>query len=44
MLAALGLHKVNGEGIAVLAGDALYALAFEVIGRRTTQPSPFADK
>lgn len=27
------LHKVFGEGIAVLAGDALYALAFEVIAR-----------
>jgi geranylgeranyl diphosphate synthase type II len=27
------LHKVFGEGVAVLAGDALYALAFEVISR-----------
>jgi len=27
------LHKVFGDGIAVLAGDALYALAFEVIAR-----------
>ena len=27
------LHKVYGDGIAVLAGDALYALAFEVIAR-----------
>lgn len=27
------LHKVYGEGVAVLAGDALYALAFEVIAR-----------
>lgn len=27
------LHKVHGEGIAVLAGDALYALAFEIIAR-----------
>jgi geranylgeranyl diphosphate synthase type II len=30
------LHKVHGEGIAVLAGDALYALAFEVIARSGT--------
>jgi len=30
------LHKVFGEGIAVLAGDALYALAFEVIARSGT--------
>ena len=27
------LHKVYGDGIAVLAGDALYALAFETIAR-----------
>jgi geranylgeranyl diphosphate synthase type II len=27
------LHKVFGEGVAVLAGDALYALAFEIISR-----------
>jgi geranylgeranyl diphosphate synthase type II len=27
------LHRVFGEGVAVLAGDALYALAFEVISR-----------
>jgi geranylgeranyl diphosphate synthase type II len=27
------LHKVFGEGVAVLAGDALYALAFEVVSR-----------
>jgi len=33
------LHKVYGEGIAVLAGDALYALAFEVIGRCLTAES-----
>jgi len=30
------LHKVHGEGIAVLAGDALYALALEVIARSGT--------
>ncbi len=33
------LHKAYGEGIAVLAGDALYALAFEVIGRCLTAES-----
>ncbi len=27
------LHKVYGNGMAVLAGDALYALAFEIIAR-----------
>jgi geranylgeranyl diphosphate synthase type II len=27
------LHKVYGDGVAVLAGDALYALAFEIIAR-----------
>lgn len=32
------LHKVHGEGIAVLAGDALYALALEVIARSGTLP------
>ena len=30
------LHKVFGDGIAVLAGDALYALALEVIARSGT--------
>lgn len=30
------LHRVYGEGIAVLAGDALYALALEVIARSGT--------
>lgn len=34
-------HKVFGEAIAVLAGDALQALAFEVVSRSTPMP-PYA--
>jgi geranylgeranyl diphosphate synthase type II len=34
-------HKVFGEGIAVLAGDALLTIAFEIVSR--TKPSPRYD-
>lgn len=35
-------HKVFGDGMAVLAGDALLTLAFEVIGRQQhTDPATF---
>jgi len=31
-------HKVFGEGIAVLAGDALLMIAFEIVSRTTSRP------
>jgi farnesyl diphosphate synthase len=35
------LHKVYGEAAAVLAGDALHALAFEVLADEATHEDPF---
>jgi len=35
------VHKVYGEAAAVLAGDALHALAFEVISDEATHEDPF---
>ncbi len=35
------VHKAFGEGIAVLAGDALHALAFEVVAGGETHADPF---
>jgi farnesyl diphosphate synthase len=35
------VHKLYGEAIGVLAGDALHALAFEIIADPATHPDPF---
>jgi len=35
------VHKAFGEAIAVLAGDSLHALAFELIADETVAPDPF---
>lgn len=35
------LHKVYGEAIAVLAGDSLHALAFEILADEATHEDPF---
>jgi farnesyl diphosphate synthase len=35
------VHRVYGEAIAVLAGDALHALAFELVADPATHPDPF---
>jgi farnesyl diphosphate synthase len=35
------LHKAYGEATAVLAGDSLHALAFEILADPTTHPDPF---
>jgi farnesyl diphosphate synthase len=35
------VHKQWNEAIAVLAGDALHALAFEIVSDPTTHPDPF---
>ncbi|MGN6619709.1 MAG: polyprenyl synthetase family protein [Sphingomonas sp.] len=34
-------HKVFGEATAILAGDSLHALAFEILADPTTHPDPF---
>jgi farnesyl diphosphate synthase len=35
------VHKVYGDAVAVLAGDSLHALAFEVLADPETHPDPF---
>jgi farnesyl diphosphate synthase len=35
------LHKVHGEATAILAGDALHALAFEILADEATHEDPF---
>ncbi|MBY0581839.1 MAG: polyprenyl synthetase family protein [Sphingomonas sp.] len=35
------VHKVFGEATAILAGDCLHALAFEVLAEAETHPDPF---
>ncbi|CAN5538867.1 polyprenyl synthetase family protein [soil metagenome] len=35
------VHKVFGEATAILAGDCLHALAFEILGDPATHPDPF---
>ena len=35
------LHKVHGEATAILAGDALHALAFEILAGEATHEDPF---
>ena len=35
------VHKAFGEACAILAGDCLHALAFEVLGDAATHPDPF---
>ncbi|MGN6279633.1 MAG: polyprenyl synthetase family protein [Sphingomonas sp.] len=35
------VHKAFGEATAVLAGDSLHALAFEILAEPTTHPDPF---
>jgi farnesyl diphosphate synthase len=35
------LHKAHGEGVAMLAGDALHALAFELLAAEATHEDPF---
>jgi farnesyl diphosphate synthase len=35
------LHKVYGEATAILAGDALHALAFEIVADEATHEDPF---
>ncbi|MDQ2879475.1 MAG: polyprenyl synthetase family protein [Pseudomonadota bacterium] len=35
------VHKLFGEAIAVLAGDCLHALAFEILADPATHPDPF---
>ena len=35
------LHKVYGEAIAVLAGDSLHAIAFEILADEATHEDPF---
>jgi farnesyl diphosphate synthase len=35
------LHKACGEGVAMLAGDALHALAFELLAAEATHEDPF---
>jgi farnesyl diphosphate synthase len=35
------LHKVHGEATAILAGDALHALAFEILADQATHEDPF---
>jgi farnesyl diphosphate synthase len=35
------LHKVYGEAAAILAGDALHALAFEIVADEATHEDPF---
>ena len=35
------VHKMFGEATAILAGDCLHALAFEILGDPATHPDPF---
>jgi farnesyl diphosphate synthase len=35
------VHKMFGEATAILAGDCLHALAFEILGDQATHPDPF---
>ena len=35
------VHKMFGEATAILAGDSLHALAFEILGDPATHPDPF---
>jgi len=35
------VHKVYGEATAILAGDSLHALAFEILAEEATSPDPF---
>ena len=35
------VHKAFGEATAILAGDCLHALAFEILADETTHPDPF---
>ena len=35
------LHKAYGEATAILAGDALHALAFEILADEATHEDPF---
>jgi len=35
------VHKVYGEAAAILAGDSLHALAFEILAEEATSPDPF---